>query len=121
MSRKKAALFYDYRQGDGEVFGQGRRARIAGMTELYPEVVSAASFERHAPELAGLEVIFATWGMPDLSDAQLARLPKLEAVFYAAGNVKAFAQRLVDRDIVLVSAWRSTRFRSPRGASRRSC
>jgi phosphoglycerate dehydrogenase-like enzyme len=43
--------------------------------------------------------------MPDLSDAQLARLPKLEAVFYAAGNVKAFAQRLVDRDIVLVSAW----------------
>jgi phosphoglycerate dehydrogenase-like enzyme len=105
MSRKKAALFYRYPPGDGEVFGQGRRERIAGLTDLYPEVVSAATFDRHAPALAETEVIFATWGMPNLSDAQLARLPKLQAVFYAAGNVKAFAQPLIDHDIVLVSAW----------------
>ncbi|MEZ5904349.1 MAG: NAD(P)-dependent oxidoreductase [Geminicoccaceae bacterium] len=50
-------------------------------------------------------MIFASWGMPNLTDAQLASLPKLEAVFYAAGNVKAFAQQLVDHDITLVSAW----------------
>jgi phosphoglycerate dehydrogenase-like enzyme len=105
MSRRKAALFYDYPSSDGDVFGQGRRERIAGLTELYPEVVSAASFERHAAALAETEVIFATWGMPNLSDQQLARLPQLKAVFYAAGNVKAFAQRLIDHDIVLVSAW----------------
>jgi hypothetical protein len=36
MSRKKAALFYDYPPSDGEVFGQGRRARIAGMTSSIP-------------------------------------------------------------------------------------
>jgi phosphoglycerate dehydrogenase-like enzyme len=105
MPKKKAALFYDYPISDGEVFGQGRRARIAALTELYPDVVNAGSFERHAPHLGDLQVIFATWGMPNLSDAQLARLPKLEAVFYAAGNVKTFAQRLVDHDIILVSAW----------------
>ncbi len=105
MPKKKAALFYDYPISDGEVFGQGRRARIAALTELYPEVVNAGNFERHAPRLGELEVIFATWGLPNLSDQQLARLPKLEAVFYAAGNVKAFAQQLVDHDLILVSAW----------------
>jgi phosphoglycerate dehydrogenase-like enzyme len=102
---KKAALFYDYPQSDGEVFGHGRRERIAELTELYPHVVDAGNFEEHAPNLADVEVVFATWGMPSLSDAQLARLPKLEAVFYAAGNVKAFAQPLIDHDITLVSAW----------------
>ena len=105
MPKTKAALFYDYPLSDGEVFGQGRRERIAGLTELYPEVVSAATFERHAPELAELEVIFASWGMPNLSDAELARLPRLKAVFYAAGNVKAFARQLIDHDILLISAW----------------
>ncbi len=105
MPKKKAALFYDYPIGDGEVFGQGRRARIAALTDLYPEVVNAGNFERHAANLGELEVIFATWGMPNLSDAQLARLPRLEAVFYAAGNVKAFAEALVEHEVILVSAW----------------
>jgi phosphoglycerate dehydrogenase-like enzyme len=103
--RKQAALFYDYPLSDGDVFGQGRRERLAALTRLYPHVVNARNFDEHAANLAETEVIFATWGMPNLSDAQLARLPKLEAVFYAAGNVKAFARQLVDHDIVLVSAW----------------
>jgi phosphoglycerate dehydrogenase-like enzyme len=102
---KKAALFYDYPQRDGEVFGHGRRERIAELTDLYPHVVDADNFDEHAPKLADLEVIFATWGMPNLSNEQLARMPKLEAVFYAAGNVKSFAQPLIDHDIALVSAW----------------
>ncbi len=105
MDRKRAALFYDYPPTDGEVFGHGRRERLAEMANLYPHVLNASNFEEHAPKLADLEVIFASWGMLNLSDAQLARMPKLEAVFYAAGNVKAFAQQLVDHDIVLVSAW----------------
>jgi phosphoglycerate dehydrogenase-like enzyme len=102
---KKAALFYDYPLTDGEVFSRGRHERLAELTDLYPHVVNAANFDEHAPQLVDLEVIFATWGMPNLSEAQLARMPELGAVFYAAGNVKAFAPRLVDRDIVLVSAW----------------
>jgi hypothetical protein len=65
----KAAPFYDYPSSDGEVFGDGRRERIAALTKLDPEVANAASFERHAAHLAGIEVIFATWGMPHLSAA----------------------------------------------------
>lgn len=104
---RKAAFFYDYPATDGDVFGDGRRERILQLCDVYPEVVSGKTFERHAPALRDVEVIFATWGMPSLSDAQLAQLPALKAVFYAAGNVKAFARPLVSRDIVLVSAWAS--------------
>ncbi|HET6280538.1 MAG TPA: hydroxyacid dehydrogenase [Polyangia bacterium] len=102
---RRAALFYDYPAGDGDVFGHGRRDRIAMLTDLYPTVVTPATFGQHAPHLVDLQVIFATWGFPALTAQQFALLPKLEAVFYAAGNVKAFAAPLIDHDVVLVSAW----------------
>ncbi|MDO8875845.1 MAG: hydroxyacid dehydrogenase [Pseudolabrys sp.] len=106
MSKPKAALFYNYPSAiEGDVFGQGRRERIAALTELYPHAVHAGNFDEHAPRLADLEVIFATWGMMNFSPAQRAQLPKLKAVFYAAGNVKAFAPSLIDNGIILMSAW----------------
>ena len=101
----QAAFFYDYPPGDGDVYGQGRRERLEEIVSLYPHVVRGNNFDAHADSLRDVEVIFATWGMPNLSDAQLGRMPNLEAVFYAAGNVKAFAQQLIDHDILLVSAW----------------
>ncbi len=101
----RAALFYSYPSENGDVFGQGRRQRLEELTDLYPEVVNGDNFDRHADNLRDVEVIFATWGMPSLSAEQLAGMPALRAVFYAAGNVRAFAQPLVDNDIVLVSAW----------------
>jgi phosphoglycerate dehydrogenase-like enzyme len=102
---RKAAFFYDYPASDGDVFGAGRRERIAQLVELYPEVVTGATFTAHATKLADIEVIFATWGMPALSEEQLAQLPALEAVFHAGGSVRSFAQPLVDHHVVLVSAW----------------
>jgi len=102
---RKAALFHDYPDTDGDVFGQGRRERIAALTALYPTVINARNFWQHTTGLKDVEVIFATWGMPALTDEQLSVMPQLKAVFYAAGNVKAFARPLVERDVVLVSAW----------------
>ena len=102
---KRAALFYDYPLKDGEVFGQGRRQTIEKLTDLYPEVINGKNFDDHAPSLAAVEVIFGTWGMPRLTDEQIRRMPKLEAVFYAAGNVRAFAQPIVDHGIMLAGAW----------------
>jgi phosphoglycerate dehydrogenase-like enzyme len=43
--------------------------------------------------------------MAALTKQQFACLPRLKAVFYAAGNVKAFAWPLIEHDIILVSAW----------------
>lgn len=87
------------------VFGQGRRERVAGMTELYPAVVSQRMFRENAAALAGIEVVFATWGMPELTAVELDLLPRLRAVFYAAGSVKAFGRPLLERGITLCSAW----------------
>jgi phosphoglycerate dehydrogenase-like enzyme len=87
------------------VFGDGRRERVAALTELYPHVVHAGNFDAHAAKLADVEAIFATWGMMNFTAEQRARLPKLKAVFYAAGNVKAFAPSLIENGITLVSAW----------------
>ncbi len=102
---KRAALFYDYPIKDGEVFGQGRRQTIEKLTDLYPEVINAKNFDEQVSSLADVEVIFATWGMPRLTAEQLGKMPKLEAVFYAAGNVRGFAQPIVDYGIMLVGAW----------------
>lgn len=105
--RPKAAFFYDYPPGDGDVYGRGRRERVAALTELYPHVVHAGNFDLHAAKLAEVEVIFATWGMIRFEERHFRAMPRLKAVFYAAGNVKAFAEPLVRRGVVLVSAWQA--------------
>jgi phosphoglycerate dehydrogenase-like enzyme len=104
-TRISSALFYDYPSADGDVFGQGRRDRIASLTDLYPHVVTGDNFDEHAGNLADVEVIFATWGIPNFTEKHFSAMPKLKAVFYAAGNVKSFAPALIERDIVLVGAW----------------
>lgn len=53
-----------------------------------------------------VEYIFSTWGMPALTDEEIAaRFPKLKAVFYAAGSVQAFARPFLQRGIRVFSAW----------------
>jgi phosphoglycerate dehydrogenase-like enzyme len=102
----KQAVFVNNRAGSVErVYAKGRRERIGRLTRLYPEIVSIHDLEQHAPKLADAEVVFSTWGMPRLEDAQLDLFPSLKAVFYAAGSVHAFAEPLLRRGIVLSSAW----------------
>jgi phosphoglycerate dehydrogenase-like enzyme len=101
----RGALFYDYPLTDGDVFGGGRREKIAALVDLHPHVINATNFAQHAAALGDVEVIVATWGIPAFTEAHFAAMPRLRAVFYAAGNVKAFAAPLVERDVVLVSAW----------------
>jgi phosphoglycerate dehydrogenase-like enzyme len=43
--------------------------------------------------------------MPLLTPGQLDAMPKLKAVFFAGGSVKSFARPLLERDIIVVSAW----------------
>ncbi len=103
--RPKVAFFYNYPAADGDVYGQGRRERVAARADVYPHVVHAGNFEEHAASLGDVEVIFATWGMIRFEERHFRAMPKLKAVFYAAGNVRAFAEPLVAHGIALVSAW----------------
>jgi phosphoglycerate dehydrogenase-like enzyme len=101
----KSALFYDYPPEDGDVFGAGRRERIESLTDLYPAVITGENFDEHAAALSEIEVIFATWGIPSFTERHFSAMPNLKAVFYAAGNVKSFAEPLIKRNITLVGAW----------------
>jgi len=89
------------------VFAAGRKERLASVASLHPVVLNMKNLEKEAPKLNDVEVLFSTWGMPNLSPEQIALLPNLKAVFYAAGSVKGFAGNLLDRGIVVVSAWRA--------------
>lgn len=52
------------------------------------------------------EYIFSTWGMPALTEEEIKRyLPKLKAVFYAAGTVQSFARAFLNCNIRVFSAW----------------
>jgi phosphoglycerate dehydrogenase-like enzyme len=87
------------------VFGEGRQDQLRAELDMYPEMVSQQNFEEHAPHLQDLQYIFSTWGMPALTEEQVARLPALRAVFYAAGSVQSFARPFLRRGAAVVSAW----------------
>ncbi len=53
-----------------------------------------------------VEVIFSTWGMPQFTEAEIkAYLPRLKAVFYAAGTVQTFARPFLACGVKVFSAW----------------
>ncbi len=104
---KPAAAFFGIPEKLEAVYSQGRRETIAGMADLFPEVIDLENFDRYADFLRGTEVVFSTWGMPLLSAEHLDRMPALKALFYAAGSVRAFAEPLLDRGIAVVSAWQA--------------
>jgi len=85
------------------VYGRGRRERIAAMCDVYPDVVTGDALESFDPERVNW--IFSTWGMPALSAEQVARMPDLKAVFYAAGSVKFFAVPFLDRGVRIIGGW----------------
>jgi len=102
---KQASFFTNRPETIPYVYGNGRQDKIRSLARLHPTVVNRDNFSREAAQLGDLEVIFSTWGMPRLEPAQLDRLPKLKAVFYAAGSVRDFAGPMLERDITVVSAW----------------
>lgn len=87
------------------VWTPAQQARLAQLLDMLPEIVTGEDFERHADWLADTDVIFSTWNMLTLTSEQLDRMPKLKAVFYAAGTVKYFAEPLLERGIAVSSAW----------------
>ena len=101
----RTAFFCDNETTLRSVYAQAHRDRIAACCAVRPIVVTSANLEAQLPALADVEAIFTTWGMPALTAEQVARMPALKAVFYAAGSVKGFATPFLERNITVVSAW----------------
>lgn len=87
------------------VYGRGRKAELAAQTDLFPEYVTTADFPRQLERLRGVQVLFSTWGMSEELARLASGLPDLKAFFYAAGTVRSFAKPLLDKGVIVVSAW----------------
>ncbi len=78
-------------------------SRLRALCTLDRRIYTAADLDA-IPE--DTEIIFSTWGMPTLTEAQIAQhLPCLQCVFYAAGSVQAFARPFLARGVRIFSAW----------------
>jgi phosphoglycerate dehydrogenase-like enzyme len=108
MADLKPALFLvDYLSMPlEEIYDEEAMHRLGGRLDLLPGVFSSADLAAAPERFRDVRIVLSTWGMPALSDTVLEqRLPRLEAVFYAAGSVQEFARPLLTRGIRLFSAW----------------
>ncbi len=103
--RCKAAFFCKSEDNIAYVYSLGRAEQLRETYDCLAPIISESNYKEHVHLLADVEVIFSTWGMWSFSEDLLDAMPKLRAVFYAAGSVKGFADPLLDRGITLMSAW----------------
>ena len=102
---KKAAFLCDSLDNIERVYSNECREKIADSVDMYPEIISSENYAEHVDILPELDAVFSTWGMPVMTAEQLAQMPALEVVFYAAGSVKGFAEPLLRHGLTLCSAW----------------
>lgn len=87
------------------VFGQGRRELLEHAAILFPTPLTRDNFDSQARFLDQVEVLFSTWGMDESLALKVRNLPNLKVLFHAAGTVQSFARPLLEKGIVVVSAW----------------
>lgn len=88
------------------LFDRSRLDRLAALTEL-ADPPHVADFDDPALDavLADVEVLVTSWGAPTLDEVRLSRMPRLRAVFHAAGSVRELvSDGLWERDILVTSA-----------------
>lgn len=89
-----------------KVYPDSRMEELRAMLDIPDAVITSENLEENAPLLQHVRFIFSTWGMPALSEEQIARLlPNLEAVFYSAGSVQGFARPFLQSGVRVFSAW----------------
>ena len=109
MKKIKAVLMADnvpFYDGDivEYVYGAERINKIREVTDFHPVRIDSGNLEAELPLLKETEVIFSCWGMPKLTTAQIERMPKLKAVFYAGGSVNGLAGNYLERGITVCTA-----------------
>lgn len=89
-------------------FPPALRKEIGAQADMFAVDIDGQKWRENREALAEAEWIFSTWGMPNLDGEFLEAVPRLKAIFYAAGSVKCFATALAyDRGIQVCSAWRA--------------
>ena len=106
MQKLKAAIVNNPKNNMTEyVYSAEQMKILAEMTDLIPGINTHEEVQKGL--LADVDVLFSTWGIPDFSDEEIAMMPKLKAVFYAAGATDHFARKFFARNIKVFSAWQA--------------
>ena len=88
------------------IYGEKLHAEIASRVELVAGLQTKESIAENPGLLADVDVIFSGWGAPVMGEAFLAAAPKLRAVFYGAGSIKAMTpDAFWARNITVTSAY----------------
>lgn len=105
MKKYKAMFVCSYPEKIARIYSPEQLKKLEEITEMRDGIVTPENFD--SSDLTDREVIFSTWGMMSFTNEQLAKLPNLKAVFYAAGATDAFARPLLRNGIKLMSAWKA--------------
>jgi phosphoglycerate dehydrogenase-like enzyme len=85
------------------VYSPAQIAELEKIAGLNAQIVTKDTFYDY--DLTDTEYIFSTWGMLQFDEKMFAAMPKLKAVFYAAGATDRFALPFLERGIKVSSAW----------------
>ncbi len=101
----KIALFSSDRRRFYKVYTPEVLEKLGAHGEL-SAIISQKNLEENRAFLSECELAFSTWGMPKFTRQEIAEyMPKLKAVFYAAGTVQYFARPFLDSGIKVFSAY----------------
>ncbi len=104
---KKAVFLTQTKSGIANAYAEELRREMAETFDLLPDIYTMTEDAgEDFSALRDVEVVFSTWGMPSLTEAQIkAYLPNLKAVFYGAGSVQYFARPYLACGVEIYSAW----------------
>lgn len=92
--------------GIPNAYSEALRAEMGKTFDFLEKTYTMKESDEEKAALADVEVIFSTWGMPALEEADIRRyLPNLKAVFYGAGSVQYFARPYMACGVKIFSAW----------------
>ncbi len=87
-------------------YSEDDRQAIAQLVDIVAEPQTADGIRENWPLVQETEIIFSSWGGPQIDTEFLVHAPALKAVFYAAGSIRNIVtDAFWDRDISICSAW----------------
>lgn len=104
--KSKAIFMFKFEGNAANVYDEEVKKALSEKLDFAEPLEDINDIEKRKDDLKDVEYIFSTWGMLPLSAEQIKMyLPKVKAVFYAAGTVQYFARPFIENGIDVFSAW----------------